>query len=417
MGAAILYYGFPTLLAWPLKMDFAFLGFAIFIVLHSKGGLICGTSTLAVNKVKQIHTIWLWQLLNLATITVLALIMGGLFSLHTIPHVWQTAFFTLDLYAKLCVTATITAIVAAIVLRTHRPLTIVPLFTKGSHAASPLVIFGNTWLRDASSTLGMISFSASVLVLTIPYLHAILPATILTSILLAFSVFKNNRFQHLSRQWCRSGHFAWTLLLLSGIFLSCILLTNNVFKHWLPPVTFFSSGSTTQITPHLAALLFQSLILISSAPLIFRAAPYCQGLSVRTAILSQCLNPYLLLLFISNSYQPWLVRVLETLSHSNHAMHLLAFGLLILSSLYLDGTWFANLLERLFSHEQSHYQARMRPFLSHYLQSQLLLWFLVFSLKLTAVTIIFISTVAAGTLLVYFYFYCFFWSRTTPLLT
>ncbi len=416
IGSAILYYGFPMQLAWPLKMALCFFVFTLYLLLHSKSRLICGTHTLSFKQLlKPLQVIWLWQLLALVTSMALTLIIQALLSQQNTPFLWQETFFTVDLYAKLCVAASITAIIACLALKPKQTLTIVPLFNVGAHAASPLVIFGNTWLREASCTLGIIGFCASSLFLVISYFHSepISLTAILVSSSIAFSVFKNTRLQRMSRQWCQSGHFAWTLMSLSGIFLSTLCLLNGLLRNpWLTNSTFFSIHSSALFLSQHADLLFQSLWMLSIAPLIFRTAPYCRGMSVRTAILGQCLNPYILLLIFSHHGHSWILGCLTTFKNLPNAMPLLALSVLISSGFYLNSTWFAHLLECLFSHQQSHAPARMRPFFSRHLQLQLLLWFMVFSLKLNAVALIFISTVAAGTLLAYFYFYCFFWART-----
>lgn len=409
----LLYCFYPPGFAWPLRLSWCFLPFALLLLLHPIGALRCGHIALTVPQtLKRFHTIWLWQGLALCVSVMLYLNIRQLFNFSALAQPWPPSpFLAHEFGNKLLVMATCTTILAFVVMRHERPLTITPLFKTGANALTRLIIFGNTWLRDASVMVGMISLTSSTLLLTRLLGWQNPPLLLECCLVLSFIGSKSARGRRLLRRLCQQHGFAWVLFLLLGVFLSALALSQWLAQPLLAYLPRSPSFFHQTLNPTNATILMESLSMLVITPLLFRVVPYCRGLSLKTAILGQFLNPYFIALGLSQLWHPWLNEALIMLGHSKLALAAMSIGLFCGSLCYLGSAWFARLVEQLFTNEQWHYPSRLRQFFNQRLQVHFLLWLLIFGLGLSPIAMILITSVAAGTLLAYFHFYFLLWRR------
>ena len=409
LGCTLLFFFLPEALGWPVRMGGFFLIFALAVLVYPIRGAEPSPLSWS-NILKKLQIIWGWQCVSALVVVCLQLILQRLFTGSTASEGWtQVPFFTAELFAKLVVAATISSLLAHAVYRTKRPLTVAPIFPKGSDSTTRLVIMVNTWIRDACTMTGIVGFSASLLLLVNLWGNHASNHSLAIEFSALITFFMTQLCQTWSRRLCNQYGFLWVLVSFSAIF----LLSLSGATRLLNGLPAFSTPSF--LAPPLSltttSILCQSLSMLILAPLIFRSAAVSQGLSLRTMLIGQCLNPYLILVFLTNVWRPWLLALITTLKASNSAMTFICSFILVCSLIYLGSSWFANLLERLFINEREHYSPRLRSLFNRKLQLQLALWFLIFSLHLSSIAVILITTVAGGSLLAYYNLYFVFWGR------
>lgn len=392
----------PAWLPWPLRSSFIFSLLLFYCFVRVGRRLIAPLATeQSTRPWRQMVFLWGWQ----------SFAVVYWFGLLTITHSvlqypdtnTQPIWFALDALSKIPLLALMTTMLAYVTYRYQRPLTFVAFFPMGSTALTRLVIFGNTWLRDATTILCLFSFSVSTTYLLAKLLGTQPAATTIISFLMTAFMLKARQAQRFLRRLAAQYGFASTMILITLVFFALLGALKTVSLHWglagLQPPTFLR---------HLDAYtLSQCLSLILIAPLAFKTATYCRGLTIGQAVTAQCFNPILIAAALAYYGVPtmhgWLA--------SDSACNLIALLVLATSLYYGNSTWFASMAERCFTDTGHQHHGPLRWFFNQHLQQALLIWLLIMQLGAGRIAILFLGGIALGLMIVYSYCYCFFWER------
>lgn len=401
LAVAALSFIAPAWLPWPLRSGLIFSLLLLYLFVRVGKRLIAASITEPSTRPwRQIFALWGWQ-------SFAAVYWFGLLTItHSVLHYPYTraqhTWFALDAFSKIPLLALMTTMLAYVTYRYQRPLTLVAFFPIGATALTRLVIFGNTWLRDATTILCLFSVSASITYL-LSTLLATQPTAIIISFLTTAFILKARHAQRLLRRLATQYGFASSLLLITAAFFALLGVLKNLSLHW--GLTGFQLPAFLN---HLDAYtLSQCLSLILIAPLAFKSAIYCRGLTIGQAVAAQCLNPIL----ITAALAYYGVPIVHDWLASDRVCSLMALLVLATSLYYGNSTWFANMTERCFTDTGYQHHGPLRWFFNQRLQRALLVWLLIMQFGAGRIAILFLGGIALGLMIVYSYCYCFFWER------
>lgn len=403
LSAAAFIFISPAWLPWPLRTSLLFSVLMIYLFIRMKGRLIAPVPNKPPPAWRQTISLWGWQ--SGAILYWLGLLSVSHSTLHYPNLSAQPTWFMLDAISKIPLLAIATSMLAYVTYRYHRPLTLVAFFPRGSHSLTRLVIFGNAWLRDATTILCLFGVSASVacLLAKTPLFGTRQAAIASISFLLTAAMLKARPIQRQIRSLATQYGFASTMAIILLVFIGLLAMLYTLFTHW--------QVSDFKLPIFLCQLdaytLSQCLSLMIIAPLAFKSATFCRGLSIRQAILIQCLNP---ILFIGLG----LYYGAPTVHYgfmTEQASCLIAVATLAASLYYGNSTWFASMTERCFTDTGHQNQGPLHWFFNQRLQYALLVWLLILQLGAGRIAMIFLGGIAVGLMIVYSYFYCLFWER------
>lgn len=393
----------PPWLPWPLRISLVFSALMIYLLIRMKGRLIASSLDTPRPSWHQIISLWGWQ--SCAILYWLGLLSVTHSSLQYPYLSAQPTWFMVDTLSKIPLLAIVTTLLAYVAYRYHRPLTLAAFFPLGSNALTRLVVFGNAWLRDATTILCLFGVSASVadLLSRMPLFGTQHTAIAIISFLMTAGLLKARPIKHRLRSLASQYGFASTMGIILFAFIGLLALLYPVLATWQLS-NFQLPIFLRQLDPY---TLGQCLSLMIIAPLAFKSATYCRGLSIRQAILIQCLNPGL---FIGLGLYYGAPMVHHGLL-SDHGRCLVAVATLAASLYYGNSTWFASMTERCFTDTGHQKQGPLHWFFNQRLQYALLVWLLIMHLGAGRIAMIFVGGIAVGLMIVYGYFYCLFWER------